>query len=915
MDKRVKNGIHGLKIFLMMMLVLTFGYFLAGEFLLPQYEVNEAGVCQKLQADWVQIRKDGTRIPIQIPTQCRAQRNEPVTIETVLPDQIEDNFYLRFYSLREDLQIYINGVLRQEYSTKDTRLFGKTSSAAYVFVRLTSEDCRGTLTVTLQTDSSYTGVVRDIYMGDRLSLWKKAFRECAAEVVVAFLMLILSGISIIVSVVLRFCYHKTTNLEYLGWGVLIAAVWLLGNSLFRQALFGNISVMSDITFFCIMLLPLPFLLYLNDVQGGRYRKKYEIMGMLAAANLLFCTLCQITGWIDFADSVILMEIICFLTIFFMGATITADIRRGLVKEYQLAAVGLLGAFVSAVAQIVLYLYKIEIPFSGIMIAIGLIFLLTIAFIGTIRDVLRIEQEKKKAVYASESKAQFLANMSHEIRTPIHAVLGMDEMILKECTQENIREYAQDIKNAGKSLLALVNDILDFSKMECGKMEIIPVEYELSSLIHDCCSMVYMRARDKNLSLRIENDKKLPKRLLGDEVRLRQIFVNILTNAVKYTEKGGITVYVNGIVTDEDVLQLKVAIQDTGIGIRQENQSQLFTSFERIEEKKNRNIEGTGLGLSITKQLVDLMQGTISVQSVYGEGSVFIVEIPQKILSKEEVGDLSYKYGIVNEERETESWTAPLGKILVVDDIQMNLKVIKGLLKSTKLQIDTACSGTECLAKVQSESYHIIFLDHMMPEMSGIETLQRMRRLTDSKNRETPVIMLTANAMQGVKEEYLAEGFHDYLAKPIQEEKLKRLILKYLPGDFVQKQQRQQESDDTESAFLKKLSFMDTETGMQYCGGSEVFYREILETYIAGYYEDKIQMFFETKDWKNYCIRVHGIKGASASVGAVQIAEEARKLERAAKQQDDTYIREHHQRFMEQYGMLIRQIEEILDSEQ
>lgn len=909
MESREKRGIRGLRVFLIAAIFMGIVYLVAGVFWLPEEKINGGVHCEEFQTEWKLVRSDGTKVPVKLPGRIDAKKNEIVTVETILPETFGNNTYLCFWSLRQDMWFYIDGILRHEYSTKETRLFGRTSSAAYVFLEIMPEDAGKRLTVKSQTDSSYTGAFRMVYIGDRLSIWQMTFQKFGAEIVVAFLMLVLSIIGIISSGILSFFYHKTISLKHLSWGVLLAAVWLLSNSVFRQVLFSNISVASDITFLCVMLLPLPFLLYMNSIQRERYERLYLGIGVLTALNCVFCTILQVMGWKDFAETIVFMQFVCMIGLVCMSGTIIVDMRKGYIREYPVTAIGLFGAFLGAVAQIFLYVVKINVAFSGIMMAVGLTFLMTISTIGAIRDVLRMEQEKKQAVLASESKAQFLANMSHEIRTPINAVLGMDEMILRECTQENIREYALDIQNAGRSLLSLINDILDFSKIESGKLELVPAAYELSSLMNDCYNMISMRAKEKNLRLLLENNKNLPKRLFGDEVRIRQIIINLLTNAVKYTHEGSVTLSVDGEYQLDDTFLLIIEVKDTGMGIAKEDQKKLFESFQRVEELKNRNIEGSGLGLAITKQLVDLMQGQISVESTRGVGSVFRVEFLQTVISEEAVGEISEKYVAGSQAAAAgRGFLAPEGRILVVDDVGMNLKVIVGLLKNTRLQIDTVQSGEECLSMVQRKQYHVIFLDHMMPGMDGIETLQRMKQLPENQNTNTPVIMLTANAILGAKEEYLSEGFADYLSKPVRSGELEAMLVKYLPEELVS---YGEEGSEEEKLLLERLSFLDTDTGMLYCAGSEELYFEVLQEYRKGDKRDNLKAFYDKEDWENYRIQIHAVKSTSLSIGATELSEEAKQLEFAAKEGNISYIREHHEEFVRKYEMLLEQIEKVL----
>ena len=398
-------------------------------------------------------------------------------------------------------------------------------------------------------------------------------------------------------------------------------------------------------------------------------------------------------------------------------------------------------------------------------------------------MVELEDAKEKAQKENASKSQFLANMSHEIRTPINAILGMNEMILRESEENSIQEYAQNIQSASEDLLSIVNEILDFSKVASGKMELVPVEYDVAALIRDCSTIVETRAAGKDLRLEVSCDESTPSKLCGDATRIRQIISNLLTNAVKYTPSGTITFRIRW-ARDKEGIKLIASVEDTGIGISEENQKRLFDTFERFDMEKNRNIEGTGLGLSITKQLVDLMKGEIGVYSELGKGSLFYVEIPQKVVSMEPIGKLNQEVNVEQTKVDKEKYHAPKAKILVVDDVRMNVRVIQSLLKRTKIQIDTATSGKECLALAAENIYDLILLDHMMPEMDGVETFQKLREDTTGLNYATPVIALTANAIAGAKEEYKKLGFDDYLSKPMKGEELEAMIQVYLPEDKI-----------------------------------------------------------------------------------------------------------------------------------
>lgn len=403
----------------------------------------------------------------------------------------------------------------------------------------------------------------------------------------------------------------------------------------------------------------------------------------------------------------------------------------------------------------------------------------------VRMLERLEREKQRADKANEAKSAFLANMSHEIRTPINAVMGMNEMILRETEEQTTLEYAQNIQNAGRTLLVLINDILDFSKIESGMMEVVEETYSLKSLLNALYTECRMRAEEKGLELTFAVPGDTPSILLGDEVRIRQILLNILTNAIKYTMKGSVTMTVAYERVDTDALKLTFAVKDTGIGIKEENIGRLFGKFDRINEEQVHAIEGTGLGLSIVDRLVKLMNGSVTVESVYGQGSTFTVCLQQKIVGEETVGSLQEQPKKQEKRRRgAPLFIAPDARVLAVDDNKVNLTVIRGLLRKTRVQITCVTSGRECLDCAAKEQYDVILLDHMMPVMDGIETLQELKKMQDNKSKDAVVIVLTANAMAGVKEMYLEKGFDDYLSKPIEGVMLEQLLLKYLPPECI-----------------------------------------------------------------------------------------------------------------------------------
>lgn len=393
----------------------------------------------------------------------------------------------------------------------------------------------------------------------------------------------------------------------------------------------------------------------------------------------------------------------------------------------------------------------------------------------------LELEKDAANASNKAKSDFLANMSHEIRTPMNAIIGMDEMILRSSPDDPIKKYALDIQSAGKTLLSIINDILDFSKIESGKMELLPVEYHFSSVMNDVVNMTMKKAKDKGLEYILDVSEDIPAVLLGDEIRVRQVMLNLINNAIKYTHEGSVAISVS---YDKATQMLWFVVKDTGIGIKNEDLGKLFGSFQRLEEDKNRNIEGTGLGLNITMRLVKMMGGTIGVSSKYGEGTTFTAQMKQTVIDATPVGDFVQNLTRMQEYKEEyrPSLIAPSASILVVDDNDMNLEVIVSLLEDTKMSVTTAESGPECLEILREKSFDVIFLDQMMPGMSGIQTLEEIKK--EHIAEETPVIALTADAIVGARETYLSEGFTDYLTKPVMYHDLESILLKYLNRDLV-----------------------------------------------------------------------------------------------------------------------------------
>lgn len=450
----------------------------------------------------------------------------------------------------------------------------------------------------------------------------------------------------------------------------------------------------------------------------------------------------------------------------------------------------------------------------ILIDIQLSMIVTAICIGTLIKFQRaiFEDEKRKSEErqvmleeANKTKDRFLANMSHEIRTPINTIIGLNEMNLREQISIEVEENSVNIQRASGMLLSTINDILDMSKIGAGKMDIIPRKYDFGSLLSDLINISWLRAHEKKLEFNLDISPEIPAMLYGDDVRIRQVITNILTNAIKYTQKGSVTLTADCESAGNNKIRLKISVKDTGIGIRAEDIPHLFDSFQRLDERKNSGIEGTGLGLAISHQLVEMMGGEILVDSSYQRGSVFTVVLEQGIEDKTPLGAVGnvLKANAGNHRKYHQSFEAPEAKVLVVDDNEMNRMVAVKLLRETKVQVETASSGEECLEKTRNHYYHAIFMDHLMPQMDGIETLSRIRKQENGMCRETPVIALTANVISGADKFYRKQGFDSYLMKPINGALFEGMLLNFLPEELIVERDTDTLTEDTEVHLINR----------------------------------------------------------------------------------------------------------------
>ena len=521
MNERVNKIIKGFVISFWVLAGCVLLSFVFSEILILGEKCGIDDNCRLLSVEWSRVYEDGSKEAVAVPGACMAEKGEQVVIEATLPKDVVDMPWLCFRSSQQDMEIYIDGVLRQEYSTEDTRIFGKNSASAFVFLNLKQEDAGKKILVITRSYSTYSGALNEVYCGDNLSIWQHFFKQYGVELAMAVLIMILGIVCTIFCATLRIKYKKVVAQEFLGWGMFLTALWVVAESRLRQLFFPNISVAANLAFLVVMILPLPFLLYVNYIQKARYWKLY-VAGMLFAwINFIICITLQITNRRDFLENMPLIFLTLIITILIVGVTIIRDIRKRYIREYMLVAIGCFGLMLGGVVEMLFIVLKI-LSVTGLALSMGLLFLLIMASLKTAQDLVSDEKGKERALAASEAKMGFLANMSHEIRTPINTVMGMNEMILRENRDEEIQKYAGEIHKAGNLLLAMINEMLDFSKITAGNLEIENAPYYLASLINDAIHDINRKAEEKNLEVILNIDEELPSGLRGDEIRIKQI---------------------------------------------------------------------------------------------------------------------------------------------------------------------------------------------------------------------------------------------------------------------------------------------------------------------------------------------------------------------------------------------------------
>ena len=852
--------------------------------------------CEVFKTQWYHVLESGEKVPIEVPGKVEAKRGEVVTIMTTLSEDIKGGESIFFRPSLQDVTIYVDGDLRVHYDTKKSRLFGENSPTKYVPLELVEEDAGKELVYQFVTQSKYAGNIRKMYIGDDDGIWLFLLRASTPKALIAIGLLAAGLFCITACGVMRFIYKKKLELRFLAWAIVLCAVWMLSELDIRQMWVDNVSVVTLCSYWSLMLIPLALLLYMDEVQKTRYRKLYMIAIIYSSGVFLIETLLQIFDVIQFTDQLVYVHIGIIFTAVCVGSTILTDIHKRRMKDYLTVGIGIVGFIILSIVELIWYYVSISTS-KGMFLAIGLMFLLVMAIIQTGQDLLLSEKKKQQAISAKEAEERFLANMSHEIRTPMNAIVGMTEILLRGNLDKEQKEYLENIKSSGNALVAIINDILDISKIEAGKMELVNEVYATRQMMSDIDKIIKTRIGDKPIELLCDVDTELPERLYGDGLRIRQIIINLANNAVKFTDSGRITITMKTQKTTDERIAVFVSVADTGQGIKKEDLKRLFGAFEQVDAFKNRGKEGTGLGLTISSQLVEMMGGKLEVRSEYGRGSEFFFTIYQDPVS----ADMEWKQKVLDD---IMYFTASEAKVLLVDDNEVNRKVALGLLEPLKIQIDTAVNGKNALDMIMQKHYDLVFMDHMMPVMDGVEATRRLREMDGEYYQKLPVVALTANAMKEAQNLFLDAGMNGFVAKPIVMKQICQAIRQWLPEELIEiKAANDDAKEELFAEEIMQIEGIEVEEGIKNLG-SKGFLFELLGDYcnLIDSKALKIEKCLADERIKDYTIEVHALKSSSRLIGAVALSEEFCYLEDLGNAGDVEKITEETPKVLEHYRM-------------
>lgn len=905
-------------------------------------------VSKTLDTEWTWEREDGTSEKFYLPYELDSKKGESIDIYTTLPDDIDDNMYLLIWAGR-NCKVYVNDELRASIDSGMKKYPGKSVKGIWLTVGLSAVDKGASLHISKVESGVYNGNNNVMYYGTFYGLFRTLWGKYRLSFCMAVVLLVIAMFIIIVGAMIYKAYNNKLSMLYFGYAIFVTAAWLVVDSDILQFITGNIFIDGVTGYFLCMLMPYVFVRYMNKIQNDRYVVIYSILSIVQFACMILFSFLHFTDINCFTNTQFYINLMMIITIFVIMALVIRDKMLGYMHEYRYIVIGICGLAIASVAE-VLCVNLINGRIDGPILSIGLYFLTIMSLAYTMQELKEIERERMHAVNESTFKTNFLANMSHEIRTPINSILGMNEMILRENQDGSIAEYATNIEKSGKLLLNLINDILDITKIESGNTIITAECYNVSAMLSNMTGLLLERAKNKNLKTDVDVNINIPAVLEGDEINISRVVYNLITNAVKYTRKGTVAFKCDFERVDDNTVNLIFEVRDTGIGIKSESISKLFDAFYRTDARKNRNIEGTGLGLAIVKNLVELMHGALDVESEYGVGSTFRVLIPQKIVSIEAIGEKWLRLETtIDHPKYKPLFVAPNAKVLAVDDNQSNLLIIKQFLKRTRVRLEMLDNGNDAIEKCRNEKYDVILLDHMMPTPDGLETLKAIRNDESGLNRNTPAIILTANAIVGSRERYIKEGFNDYISKPIDAKMLERVVGNYVGNEEaedleenaanfekteVMEDNAADVADVANTADLteggadmvdvirENTLTLETIEGLDYkqlydnFAGDLDFVKEVIATVIDETRKKltTLKQAYDNKDYKLYAVEAHGIKGIMASIYYNPLFVHAKEHEFAAKEGRYDYIDKDLSEFSKQCYDFVSLLEEVMNNQ-
>ncbi len=863
----------------------------------------------RLVTEWTYI--DQLKGPQKVTTPVRVDTDGRDTFiyESRLPDSLPDGSVVAFLN-RMNLTVEIGGRTVRKWDPADAPIAGNPPKNSYFIIPIEREDAGSPIKITIRGDK-YSGKMFDVVVGNQYEVVR--FLEIKSGLFqfgMSMVLLVFSFAVIVTGLILRLFFGHAMKLTFMAWGIFSVSCWMVTDSFVFQFLFRTQFIDGLMSYMTTLTIVFPFLAYLDSIQNYRYKKWYALLGILGAANLFVFSGLHFSGVANFSQTLLPLDAIIGVVIIGSLIITIVDIRRGNAASYRFVAFGFLVFMVFALIEIILINTVVERVEGGVMIA-GLYILFAFAIFQQLSEVRQLQKDRDRANEEGAAKTKFLAGMSHEIRTPINSILGMNEMILRESRDPNILNYAGIINDSGTMLLSLINDILDVSKIDNDMEEIVCANYDPEKMFDNAAEMLRTQAEKKGLAIKVGKPRNLPALLYGDEKRVSQIVINLLTNAVKYTEEGTVTFTGECFDNNEGPgYVLCFYISDTGIGIKSEDIDSIFDPFHRLDLKKNQSIQGTGLGLSIVKSLVEKMNGQIKVESIYGKGSTFSVRIPQQPMEEDTVG--KYNSGNAVEDDDLtdidENYIAPEARILEVDDNLSNQVVVREFLKKTGATIDIASGGKEALRLCKVNKYDVILMDHMMPAPDGIETMHLIKSDEGSLNADTPEIVLTANAIRGSKAIYEAEGFDNYLSKPVESTRLIKMVRLYLPPEKVlYKPRKSKVSISGQTMRAIPEGPVDIAALMARFDNKQETVNMILGEVIKEG-ERKIPLLkqlLDEGDIKRYAVEAHGIKGVMQSSCVPSLAATAKSHELAAKEGNVKFVTDNVDSF-------IREYEEVLD---